>query len=71
MSEEIKNISPKTAKVEILEKRMKANIVLKDAEPGEAIPLTTAYIKSLLDGADIKYGIIEDALNKIVKKEFL
>lgn len=69
MSEETKNIGSKSAKVEILEKRMKANIVLKDAEPDQAIPLTMAYIKSLLDGADIKYGIIEEALNRIVNSE--
>lgn len=66
MPEEIQKPIYKTAKVEVLDKKMRAFLILKDSDPGQGSPLSIEYLKNILDSAGIKYGIKEDLISAVL-----
>lgn len=57
----------KTAKVEVVDKKMKAFLLFKNADPENSIPLSREYIKDLLSTTGVKIGIKEDVINDILE----
>lgn len=57
----------KTAKVEVVDRKMKAFLILKNADPENSIPLSKEYIKDLLVSTGIKIGIKDEVINDILE----
>ncbi len=66
MSDNTPNPVFKTAKLEVVEKRMKAFLILKDVPPDQGKPLTFQFIMDLLDTAGVKFGINREVIQDIV-----
>lgn len=56
----------KTAKVEVVDKKMKAFLVFKNADPENSIPLSKEYLKDIIVTTGIRYGIKEDVIDDII-----
>jgi len=56
----------KTAKVEVVDKKMKAFLILKKVSPDGGIPLTFEYLKDILNTAGVKFGVMNNVLQDIV-----
>ncbi len=65
MIENIQKGVLKTAKVEVVDKKMKAFLVLKPVKDEGSVPLSFEYLKELLNTAGIKYGIMLNVLKEI------
>lgn len=65
MSESVTIGISKTAKVEVLDKRMKAYLVLKDADPDQPV-LSESIINGLLENAQIKSGIKREVIQELL-----
>lgn len=67
MSDTIQNMVYKTAKVEVVDKKMRVFLILKDSNPESGVPLTIEAIKDILDTASVKFGIKDDVIKDIVE----
>lgn len=66
MNEKNQNGVFKTAKVEVVDKKMKAFLILKDVPAEGSVPLSVEYLKDILNTAGVRFGIMLDVLNDIV-----
>lgn len=57
----------KTAKVEVVDKKMKVFLILKSVQDEGAIPLSTEYLKDILNTAGVRHGIMFNVLQDIVE----
>lgn len=67
MDEIVKKGVFKTAKVEVVDKKMKAFLILKNVDPENSIPLSREYINDLLSTIGIKVGIKDEIINDIIE----
>jgi uncharacterized protein len=66
MTEDFQTEIYKTAKVEVLEKRMKAYLVLKDSNPDQTPPLSVQSINTLLETSQIRSGINREIIQELI-----
>ncbi|KAF0152069.1 MAG: hypothetical protein FD143_1363 [Ignavibacteria bacterium] len=57
----------KTAKVEVVDKKMKVFLALKSVQAEGAVPLSLEYLKDILNTSGVRYGIMFNVLEEIVE----
>ncbi|MCX6168000.1 MAG: FapA family protein [Ignavibacteriales bacterium] len=67
MADDVQNDFSSRVKLEIVEKKMKAFLEVKEPESDQSLPITLQDLLDLISKEGIKYGVNENLLNEIIE----